>query len=264
MLLKPLKDHNTTRDKVNQITIETMAASSTYSRDEIITVVTDFYNFYIRLPYVDTSALVKAPEGGWPNINATELRNRGKTIEAIELLRHLPYLEHTSLRDGWTIDAGSKGIQYHKGACYNDSPESIKSLPRHVIPIADMTDRDGSYLLLDTETGNITSYTIMANNIEGNWDEYEKLAENDKWKAFPTAPARQFFERWKSLYERLVWMVAPSVDTSHGDGGTYFTRADNTTEEDELLKIDNSDDVEIEDEVTKVMLVADALSDGPC
>ncbi|CAD0095162.1 unnamed protein product [Aureobasidium mustum] len=227
-------------------------ASASYSRNKTVAAITDFYKFCIRLPYLDPNALVLAPEdGGWPDISVTELRNRGRSDEVIELLRHLPYFEHPSLRGGWTIDSGSNCTQYHKGVCYNDSPDLIKSLPGHVVPIADPTDRNGCYLLLDTQTGKITSYNIMANNIEGNWEEYERLADNDKWRAFPIAPVSQFFERWKKLYEKLVWMVAPPVDDSHGDGGIYFTRADNTVEEDELLEADDSDDIEIEDEFTK-------------
>ncbi|KAH0278420.1 hypothetical protein KCU91_g2485, partial [Aureobasidium melanogenum] len=225
--------------------------STTYSRDQTIAAITDFYKFYIRLPYLDPNALVLAPkDGGWPNIDTTELRNRGRSDEVIELLCHLPYIEHPDFRGGWTIDLGSECIQYHKGACYNDSPDLIKALPGHVIPIANPTDRNGCYMLLDTQTGKITRYNIMANNIEGNWNEYERLDDNDKWRAFPTAPVGQFFERYQKLYEKLVCMVAPPVD-SHGDRETYFTRADNTVEEDELLEADDDGEVEIEDELTK-------------
>jgi hypothetical protein len=201
-----------------------MAQSSTSSRDEIITAITDFYKFYIRLPYLDSNALVFAPENdGWPNV-----------------------------RGGWTIDDGSDCIQYHKGACYNNNPELIKSLPAHIIPIANPTDREGRYLLLDIQTGNVTSYNVLANNIEGKWEAYERLGDNDKWKAFPTAPIGQFFGRWQKLYEKLIWMVAPAIDDSHGDGGTYFTRADNSVEENEMLENDDDGDIEIDDEVTKV------------
>ena len=232
-----------------------MASSSTYCRHETIAAITDFYTFYMRLPYVDPRALVFPPASGWPEINATELHNRGKSNEVIELLQHLPYLENPSIHGGWTIDSESTCIQYHKGVCYNDSPDAIKNLPGYVIPIADMVDRNGSFLLLDTETGKITSYTIMADNIGGNWEEYERLGENDKWRAFPTMPVKQFFERWQVLYEKLIWMVAPPVDDSHGDGGTYFTTADNAVEEDEMLESDDVDDVKIEDEYTKVRLM---------
>lgn len=123
-----------------------------------------------------------------------------------------------------------------------------------MIPIADMVDRNGSYLLLYTQTEKITSYSIMANNIGGNWEEHKRLADSEKWKAFPTMPVKQFFERWKMLYEKLVWMVVPPVDDSHGDRGIYFTRADNAVEEAEMLKRDGTFDVEIEDDVTEVSL----------
>lgn len=94
-----------------------MAQPTTSSRDEIIAAITDFYKFYIQLPYLDSDALVFAPENdGWPNVNAAELRTRGRSDEAVELLRHLPYLENPSIRGGWTIDDGSDCIQYHKGA----------------------------------------------------------------------------------------------------------------------------------------------------
>lgn len=131
--------------------ISTMA--STYSQDETVAAITDYYKFFTKLPYVDPSALHLAPSGGWPSINGTELRKRGKTAEAIELLRHLPYLQHESACDNWTIDAGCVCIQYHKGVCYKDITDDTKRLPDHVIPIAQMADRNGHYLLLDTHTG---------------------------------------------------------------------------------------------------------------
>lgn len=239
---------NTVNDYYNSV-----MASILYSRDETVAAITDFYKFYLRLPYVSPDALVLAPEGsGWPDINTTELRSRGRSDEAIELLRHLPYLEHPSLRGGWSIDSSSNCIQYHKGVCYNNSVDAIKVLPGHVIPIADPVDREGYYLLLDTQTGKITMYNTMANNIEGNWDEYEHLDDNNKWRAFPTAPVSHFFGRWKRLYEKLVWMIAPPIDDSHGDGGIYFTRADNTAKENELLEAGGDDNIEIDDEFVQV------------
>lgn len=76
----------------------------------------------------------------------------------------------------------------------------------------------------------------MENNFEDNLEEYDKLPEKQKWKAFPTAPAREFLSRWIGLYERLIRMVAPTTDNSHGDGGQYLGRADNAFKEDEMLK----------------------------
>jgi len=230
-----------------------MAQSPKSSREEIIVTITNFYKFYIRLPYLESNVLVFAPEDeGWSDVDTTELKTRGRSDRAIELLRYLPYLENSSIRGGYTLDDGSDCIQYHKGACYNNDPSLIKSLPAHIIPIANPTNRDGRYLLLDTQTGTVTSYNTLANNIAGNWDAYECLRDNDKWKAFPSAPVGQFFGRWRKLYQKLIWMVAPAIDDSHGDGGTYFSRASNVIEENELLENDEVGDIEIEDEVTKV------------
>ena len=81
----------------------------------------------------------------------------------------------------------------------------------------------------------------MANNVQCSWKEYEELPELDKWKAFPTAPVREFLGRWVRLYERLIYMVAPTIDPGHGDRGEYFTRADNVADEDKLLVGDPDD-----------------------
>lgn len=47
-------------------------------------------------------------------------------------------------------------------------------------------------------------------------------------------------------------------------GGVYLTRADNADEEDEMLKSDGFDDAEIEDEATKVKLIAVVYSVFSC
>lgn len=65
----------------------------------------------------------------------------------------MPYLQHESAGDSWTVDAGCVCIQYHKGVCYKDTTDDTKGLSGHVIPMAHMADRNGHYLLLDTHTG---------------------------------------------------------------------------------------------------------------
>lgn len=128
-------------------------ASSTYSRDETIAAITGYYQQFVKMPYLEPSALRLAPEGGWTSINVNELKKRGRTDEAINLLRHLPYLENSGASYGPPIDVGCICIQYHKGSCYDKIIDEVLGLPRHVIPIGGMKDREGHFLLLDTHTG---------------------------------------------------------------------------------------------------------------
>ena len=64
-----------------------------YDRDEIVADIFSFYNF---LPHVSASNIARAPPDGWPEITASSLAVHGihKTPEAIELMRHLPYISY--------------------------------------------------------------------------------------------------------------------------------------------------------------------------
>ena len=86
--------------------------------------------------------------------------------------------------------------------------------------------------------GCLTAYNIMANNLQLSWEEFEQMPELERWKAFPTAPVGEFLERWIRLFERLVWMVAPTTRLWHDDRGEYFSRARDWREEDEVLGLE--------------------------
>jgi hypothetical protein len=66
-------------------------AVSHYDRDETIASLNSFYHF---LPHVSTSTIHTAPPGGWPEITEASLavHKIHKSPEAIDLLRHLPYI----------------------------------------------------------------------------------------------------------------------------------------------------------------------------
>ncbi|OTA90550.1 hypothetical protein M434DRAFT_77778, partial [Hypoxylon sp. CO27-5] len=65
-----------------------------YSRQEVVSTLTDFYEFLATLPHIDSSAIDHAPPGGWPEITKESLAMRDihKPYEAVELIRHLPYI----------------------------------------------------------------------------------------------------------------------------------------------------------------------------
>jgi hypothetical protein len=66
----------------------------TYSREEAIAAITDYYKFLTRL-YLHESHVVYPPAGGWPailNADPTVLQLLGKSDEVLALLAHLPYV----------------------------------------------------------------------------------------------------------------------------------------------------------------------------
>lgn len=128
-------------------------ASGSYSREEIIGALRDFYELLIKLPYISPDALVVPPKGGWSGVNAPELRDRRKTEEVIELLRHLPYLRAPSPGKRWMIGPDTIEIAYCDGELYDEITESIQPVPGHCIWLTDNESRDGTSLLFDTQTG---------------------------------------------------------------------------------------------------------------
>jgi hypothetical protein len=64
---------------------------STYSRDECITAVRDYYEFLAEM-FMDRSLIIEPPQGGWPDITRESMQGTRKTEEVIQLLRHLPYI----------------------------------------------------------------------------------------------------------------------------------------------------------------------------
>ena len=62
-----------------------------FSQEACVAAVRDYYRFLAQM-YLDESAVIEPPEGGWPEITADSLQNLGKNDAVISLLRHLPYI----------------------------------------------------------------------------------------------------------------------------------------------------------------------------
>ena len=124
-----------------------------YSRGEIIAAIQEFYELLIKLPYIAPNALVLPPKEGWSGVNAEELRRRGKTEEVIELLRHLPYLRAPMPGKRWMVGPDTIEITYCDGEVYDELTDSMQPVPGHCIWLTDVESRDGTGLLLDTQTG---------------------------------------------------------------------------------------------------------------
>ncbi|EED21396.1 hypothetical protein TSTA_086270 [Talaromyces stipitatus ATCC 10500] len=184
---------------------------------EIISTMTKFYEFIVKLPYMDTTAVLYPPnfesgeQQGWPDINAEELRKRGRTEGTITLLRHLPYLRKPTTRNskkGWMIGPNTHAIAYCDGEVYDEELDKIQPTPGHCIWLANATNtEDGSALLLDIESGTVTEYAVRSSRtVCLNIEEYEYLSQEDRWMAHFTLPAAHFFRLWIDKYKNLEWM----------------------------------------------------------
>lgn len=133
---------------------------------ELISAVTEFYNFITKLPYVDPTAVLYPPnlesdeQQGWPDINAEELRKRGRTEEVIAVLRNLPYLRSPVAgkgQKGWMIGPDTYSIAYCDGEVYSEELDKIQPTPGHCIWLANPANTDdGAALLFDVENGELS------------------------------------------------------------------------------------------------------------
>lgn len=67
-------------------------------RDEIVKIVTDYYEFLTRF-YIADSKLKFPPPGGWPNITPEATKSFNKAPYVIDLMRHLPYISSEDARE---------------------------------------------------------------------------------------------------------------------------------------------------------------------
>lgn len=62
------------------------------TRDELVTIISDYYHFLTTF-YLPPSALKLPPPGGWPNITAEVIKDLDKSPIVIDLIKNLPYIE---------------------------------------------------------------------------------------------------------------------------------------------------------------------------
>lgn len=148
----------------------TNTQSTTYSRDEIVSELTSFYEFLVSL-HLPPSALKIPPPGGWPRITPAYLSFLNKNDTVVDLIRHIPFIrqdwderdvpfqiyEKTAAVD-YDGEAFRGGLRYkHPSPDIAGPMEEETTLPAHVMTLAQTRGgRDGYYFFLDTERGTVT------------------------------------------------------------------------------------------------------------
>ncbi|KAI0439038.1 hypothetical protein F4803DRAFT_532815 [Xylaria telfairii] len=209
------------------------------SDEETIAAVHDFYSTIIRLPYVDTDALVLPPPEGWSGVNADELRKRGKTEEVIELLRHLPCLRNPGNNRKWMLSPNTLAIAYCDGEVYDPLLDELQPTPAHCIWLTAHDSRDGTDLLLDTHAGSITEWSMLEKGLMVDYADYEGMDKTDRWMCYPTMAIVDFFKLWQARWEKLVWI--PIYNPRGGPAtASWWYRANPGSDEEEYILL--SDD----------------------
>ncbi|KAF2674050.1 hypothetical protein BT63DRAFT_444830 [Microthyrium microscopicum] len=190
-----------------------------YSEAATITAVQDYYQFLTKM-YLENSAIIHPPEGGWPSITTESLRGLGKTEKVISLLRRLPYIgrwkghgaAYTEFAD-WESDTKSL-LQGKSNALELILCSEIFGYTDHIPnSVVGLTSggRDNPIFLLDTQLGIIYWYdcpwdhTVQPLREEVSDDPYDYAPENEaEWRAECRAWAiADFFEILKNEFKKL-------------------------------------------------------------
>lgn len=137
-----------------------MASSrSRYSRDEAVSAIRSFYQFFSTLPSLPPEYIWEPPSGGWAEINSHSLGHLGKNKDVIDLLRHIPYINDTQIAFQTTaIDYASDAMNWYrdKNAIQREClvPFAAGEIPEEVVVLTD-GGKWGSWLLLDTKAGEL-------------------------------------------------------------------------------------------------------------
>ncbi|KAL9113308.1 MAG: hypothetical protein Q9227_002643 [Pyrenula ochraceoflavens] len=196
-----------------------MAAQElSYSRDETVAAVTDFYEFLTRI-HIPPTAIKYPPPGGWPELTREDLTFLNKNDDVIDLIRHLPFIKRDDYYDPYEIyeqttvvDFTGKLLRKEAASKPHNSDlfeplEEISTVPSHVLTLATTSGtRDGHFVFIDTSrgTGTICDFQDGPEPTALSLPKDEDAEENDhgevcreEWRHHLTYNVHDFFELLK-------------------------------------------------------------------
>ncbi|KAF4878835.1 hypothetical protein CGCSCA1_v002254 [Colletotrichum siamense] len=162
----------------------------------------DYYDFHASL-HLPEGAVKQPPPTGWPEITLKSFRSFGKSDLAIEVLRHLPYIENLEYHDNINnIDYKCNVIDYsawkpgdeYPGKSMEDYFGYEEPVSKHKIAIAYGYESGGVTFMLDTLTGSVYEEIIRCTS--GVEDE----------------PVEDYFESKKEEFRSFKLMFIPGFD----------------------------------------------------
>jgi hypothetical protein len=206
-----------------------------YNRNEIVADLLSFYNF---LPHVSTSTIDIAPRRGWPEITEASLALHSiyKSPEAIDLLRHLPYI---SGREPWMLVTAlvcdyrcvtvSPDAREKPGWLYN---AALKQWPAWTVQVTDGTDREGHAYILDTTDGTVSRYCCTSHGqYPPTYSTDDARSWRDRYTDPETLTLREWLGHWRGEYVKMTVLTIPPDYGTYGAPDTKFGKIDAEPEE---------------------------------
>lgn len=222
-----------------------------YNRDEFVRLLTDYYEFCKRV-FWDNATIAKAPPGGWPSINQESLANYKRTDTAIDLLRHIPYLDfpgqgnvmmphfmpETPITD-YRLERVQKNIREGK---IEFVAAPTDPMPPSCVGIAISQSRNGYWVVLNTDDG-----YVYWGNPDGQHDEptpelngiLEKSRNAEAvawWRGYNVYEPADFFELCKERFRDMSWIGLGSHTFSamrYNMGWEYQSEPDSDSDEED-------------------------------
>ncbi|KAK1770254.1 hypothetical protein QBC33DRAFT_556675 [Phialemonium atrogriseum] len=157
--------------QLNEVLLQNEKRILSSLRELLVAPFREFYDFLQRLK-LPANSVKLPPPSGWPNMTPVACAGLDKTPFAIDVLRHLPYIDELHVKSNETnIDYKCNAVDYSKFTSDNfstyreeefwalewqgvDEEERISGI-KHVVMIAEGYESGGIVLLLDTFTGTI-------------------------------------------------------------------------------------------------------------
>tara|TARA_R110002003_G_scaffold325_3_gene18777 strand:- start:497 stop:1291 length:795 start_codon:yes stop_codon:yes gene_type:complete len=210
----------------------------TYSRDETVAAVRDYYQFLTKM-YLDEAYVIEPPPDGWAHIT-TRSSTLDKSKKVIDLLRHLPYIKCT-LND--TVDAEGapdctfadwqdlfqRGADRRTITIGTEDSSISDNIPKHVVGLTCGGSHNPRFLL-DVRRGTVLWYECPGElsddpsreTVDDDPYDYCSDEEEAEWRAEgQTWSIPDFFEELKDRFRRLdfvplserkvvdVWKTSP-------------------------------------------------------
>ncbi|KAI2635309.1 hypothetical protein GGS21DRAFT_75345 [Xylaria nigripes] len=193
---------------------------NTYNRDTIVQALSDFYE---RLPHIDPSDVHRAPAGGWPEITAQSVAVRGlrKTPEAVELLRHLPYIDGPVncwvAPDAYPIDyravvSAATGTNQPWVWELSEPEMREERFPPWVVQLTTGDDANAACYMLDTMDGTVTKFEITGPvypDPPGLYAKGDPRAWRDDWCDDWTMPLEKLVGNWQRKFQTMDFVGMP-------------------------------------------------------
>ncbi|KAF6824109.1 hypothetical protein CPLU01_11038 [Colletotrichum plurivorum] len=139
-----------------------------FNQEEFVNLLADYYEFCNRVFWEHTT-VAYPPAGGWPSINQDTMANLEKSDTAVDLLRHLPYVDFDPdrafdpphiMNKTNIVDYRNEKIQAKiRERCFDTYAEPCLGdngpLPPSCVCFAVSEGRNGYNLVVDTADGNV-------------------------------------------------------------------------------------------------------------